>query len=346
MTVSEALNEPDIIDLLDVDADFAWGSVPRSIRRRYAVALWVLALHFDGECRAGEAARAWRQAIEAYDDTLLKPKGAASTMIATALAQGWITTEGGGERGKRTTVVTLNIFELPDAPDVIKRNHPDVVTRFYPHELPKPPKILDGDAKRDVLDELRSAGKGDGESAPKPESAPDSAETPPAAPAELPAAARNGDAHDGHTISLGDNGTATLSERFDEVAALFDEPAFETPAETPTALQSIGARLGTAASLIYETLFELAEIRPMQAVDDAVAERLAVTLEENQRLRKKLNEATETARAHKSALDAAQRMNRQLQENLNKALGRPLDDRAWRELERLVRSAPGPDKQR
>lgn len=335
MPVMDQVKSPDILDLLEVDSDFPWGKIPSKFRDLYATALWTLAYDFDGECRAGEAVKELRKRVQHYDPSLLQGKGAASMVVGTLINRGWVTTEGGGAVGARVTAIALNIVELPPVPPKMRRL--SKLRRFLPAKT-EPTTVHD--ATNDFAADLRAHSNGDD---PRP------------APGEGAAHLRemlSEDAHDGHTQSLAppeDEHSLPPGVVMPDDLSGLDEH-FETPT-TPNALQSIGARLGTAASLIYETLFELSELRPMAAVDEAVAERLALTLEECARLRRreddlkrKLNAANETAAAHYAALQGARQMNKTLQENLNKALGKPVDDRAWNELERMIKTAPGTTK--
>lgn len=79
-----------------------------------------------------------------------------------------------------------------------------------------------------------------------------------------------------------------------------------------------------------------------EVVDDQAA-RLSEALVECQRLRRRLAEAEETARAHKASSDMYRRQTMQLQANIDALLrssGEP-DDREFRSLRRLMSEPPG-----
>jgi hypothetical protein len=79
----------------------------------------------------------------------------------------------------------------------------------------------------------------------------------------------------------------------------------------------------------------------VEDVDETMRERLAETLEENQRLRSKLAEAQDLARARGSEIEGLRKQNHQLETNLEKVIkGRPVDDRGFNALRNMASEKP------
>lgn len=92
--------------------------------------------------------------------------------------------------------------------------------------------------------------------------------------------------------------------------------------------------------------FEAETVQAVQARDE-MSRRLAETLEENQRFRRKLSEATDLANARRTQIERLVREKNELDANLKaaiKASGSVVDAEVRKRLERVMRAAPGTTK--
>lgn len=99
------------------------------------------------------------------------------------------------------------------------------------------------------------------------------------------------------------------------------------------------AKLSVAISLLLDVLGSA----EMAAADVEVRERLAEVLAENERLRGRERLLSDQVAALREEVKGLRMLKGQLQRNLDAvANGAVADDRAYRDLDRLVRAAPGP----
>lgn len=169
---------------------------------------------------------------------------------------------------------------------------------------------------------------------PKPAPAPEPVAAAEPAPAPLPAAANEelvAGARSDLTLIMG---STEVQPCPDDLSSIGDfEPLVLTDAEKAT---SDVDKLLMAMTLISEAI-----VQGNAPVDTVVAQRLGTTLEENERLRKKLREAQDMAQINAKRVEGLTKANRQLEANIARLRDNtPLDDRTWKDLRRTMETRP------
>lgn len=313
----------------------------------YTIVLWSIA-ELGGDVACGTTTvSAIRDVVERYTDDA----SAVSRALQVMDRYGWIEREGGGSQGVRITRVRLLRSTLPTWPDGY-----DKMPSIYPGmngspdapviPMPLPPKPKPDDDEHDPRPVPGAGAARLNAILNKPE---------PPDPRRIHPATYAVDRkryNDGHTVSLAPPEPKPEPEP-ERVAET--EPVDEL-AKLRTDLRGLAASLVEIIDRVNDMELPVAETEPERVVvDDKLAERLATTLDENERLRakvrtleSKLTIANDTATAHNNRAAGAERTNRELRAQLDavtKAAGFDVNAyRQFKDTDRTMRAVPGTTK--
>lgn len=309
-----------------VDPDFPFSPAsPFEYRHNYALALWCLA-DLGGTVVGPNSAIDVRSELEAYG---LSSNVNVSQMLAFMERSGWIDREGGGGRGIRVTKITLLITALPP----------------WPEKWGKPPSCYP-----------RANGEPDRPVTPMPP--PPSPHDPRPAPGE--GAARLRALRDG--IDKPVEPRRVQPAAFEVDRQRFNKPsALPAKASTPHGVapvdpvEALQAQLRACADLLLGVSEEVAKLKAgpapepvvQKVADPEVAERLALALEEAQRLRIKCKNHEETIHAKTQENQGLHKQINQLKANAatweeNRQI--EAAHRHFRDVDRTMRQVPGTTK--